>query len=86
MRCDLEYRDPQADPGVPWGPTPCPKDFLKIMQFSGNFKGRTLILSKFWAQGPSLESKLYWATPDQNPGSASDNTETTVGSEEFAFR
>ena len=31
----------------------------KIMQFSSNCKGKTPILSKFWAQGP----------PDQNPGS-----------------
>ncbi len=39
------------------------------MQFSGNFKGKTLILSKFWAQGPLLGVKLRWP-PDQNPGSA----------------
>ncbi len=31
---------------------PCPQDFFKIMQFSGNFKGRPPILSTFWAQGP----------------------------------
>ena len=30
----------------------CSQDFFKIMQFLGNFKGETLILSKFWAQGP----------------------------------
>ena len=28
------------------------------MQFSGNFKGKTPILSKFWAQAPPLGSKL----------------------------
>ncbi len=32
------------------GEGPCPQDFFfKIMQFSGNFKGKTPILSKFWA-------------------------------------
>ncbi len=31
------------------------------MQFSGNFKGKPPVLSIFWAQGPSLGSKLYWA-------------------------
>ncbi len=32
---------------------PCPPIFVvQIMQFSGNFKGKTPILSKFWAQGP----------------------------------
>ncbi len=41
---------PVADPGG-LGP-PCHQDFFKIMQFSGNFKGKTPILSKFWAQGP----------------------------------
>ena len=30
-----------ADPGGPWGlGPPCPQDFFKIMQFSGNFKGK----------------------------------------------
>ena len=29
----------------------CPKSFL-IVQFSGNFKGKPPILSKFWVQGP----------------------------------
>ena len=44
------------------GPSPYPQDFFKIMQFSGNFKGKTPILSKFWAQGPPpLGSKLRWA-------------------------
>ena len=31
-----------------------PQDFFKIMQFSGNFKGKIHILSTFWAQGPLL--------------------------------
>ncbi len=57
-----------------WGPDqppPLPPDFFfKIIQFSGNFNGKT-ILSNFWAQGPPpLGSKLRWAPPDQNPGSA----------------
>ncbi len=30
------------------------------MQFSGNLKGKTLILSNFWAQGPPLGSKIHW--------------------------
>ena len=37
----------------PWGPEPpcpCPQDFFKIMQFSGNCQGNPLILSKFCAQ------------------------------------
>ena len=38
------------------------------MQFSGIEK--TLILSKLWAQGPPLGSKLRWAHSDQNHGSA----------------
>ena len=33
----------------------CPQDFFKFMQFSGNFKGKPLILSKFW-----VHSKLHW--------------------------
>ncbi len=61
---------PVADPGGPGGPGPlCPKDFFKIMQFSGNFRGKTLILSKLWAQGP-LGVKTLLGPPDQNPGSA----------------
>ncbi len=35
------------------GGSPCPQGFLKIMQFSGNCKGKTRVLSNFWAQGPS---------------------------------
>ena len=40
---------------------PCPQDFFTIMQFSGNFKGNTPILSDIWAQATPLGSKLYWA-------------------------
>ncbi len=43
------------------GAPPCPQDFFLIMKFSGNFKGKTPILSIFWAQGPPLRSKLCWA-------------------------
>ncbi len=35
--------------GGPGGPGP--QDFFHIMQFSGSFKGKHPILSKFWAQG-----------------------------------
>ncbi len=38
-----------------------PRFFFKIMQFSGNFKGKPPILSKCWAQGPSLGSKQHRA-------------------------
>ncbi len=49
---------PAADPG---GPAPLPQDFFLNMQFSGNFKGKTPILSKLWAQAPPpLGSKLRW--------------------------
>ncbi len=37
------------------------------MQFSGNFKGKTPILSKFWVQGPPGVTTV--GPPDQNPGS-----------------
>ncbi len=47
-----------------------PQDFFKIMQFSGNFKGQSPILSKFWAQ-PPVGVKTPLGPPDQNPGSAS---------------
>ena len=39
------------------------------MQFSGNFKGKIPILSKFWAQGPPWGQNSA-GPPDQNPGSA----------------
>ncbi len=37
-----------------WGPAPCLQIFFffKIMQFSGNFKEKTPVLSKFWALAP----------------------------------
>ncbi len=41
----------------------------KIMQFSGNFKEKNPILSKFWAQDPPGVKTLL-GPPDQNPGSA----------------
>ena len=48
--------------GGSWGPGPLsPIYIFQIMQFSGNFKGQTPILSKFWAQGLPLGSKLGWA-------------------------
>ncbi len=47
-----------VDPG---GSPPCLQDFFKIMQFSGNFRGKTPILSKFWPQGPPWGQKLCWA-------------------------
>ena len=31
---------------------PLPSGFFQILQFTGNFKGKPPILSKFWAQGP----------------------------------
>ncbi len=60
-----------ADPGGPWGPTtpPCPQDFFKIMQFSGNFKGKPLFWTHFGLK-PPLEVKTQLGPPDQNPGSA----------------
>ncbi len=40
---------------------PCPQDFFsKIMQFSGNFKWKPPIMSKFWAQPPWPKS---WIRP-----------------------
>ena len=39
------------------------------MQFSGNFEGKNLILSTFWAQDP-LGSKIHWPHPDRSPRSA----------------
>ncbi len=64
-----------ADPGGPGGPgPPCPqKDFFKIMQFSGNCKGKPLFWANFWFRaslgvttplGPSLTKILdprLWA-------------------------
>ncbi len=44
--------------------------FVLIMQFSGNFKGKTPILSKCWAQDPPPWGQNSTGPPDQNPGSA----------------
>ena len=54
---------PLADPGGP-GP-PCPQNFSKIMQFSGNLKGKPLfrLRAPLWGQNST-------GPPDQNPGSA----------------
>ena len=57
--CNILLMPPVADPGGPVGPPPIPI-FFKIMHFSGCFKGKTPILSKFWAQGPPLGSKRHW--------------------------
>ncbi len=47
-----------------WGPgPPLPPRFLQLMQFSGNFKGKSPILSKFWAQGPPLGVKIPLGPP-----------------------
>ena len=56
----------------PGGPSPlCPQEFFKIMQFSGNFKGKPLNLSKFWTQGPPCPwGQDSAGPPDQNPESA----------------
>ncbi len=48
---------------------PCPQDFFKIMQFSGNFKGKTPIFSKFRDQAPFGVQTLL-GPPGQNPGFA----------------
>ncbi len=50
--------------GGAWGsgsPPSCPQDFFKIMQFAGNFKGKTPILSQVWAQVPPLGVKTLLA-------------------------
>ncbi len=51
-------------------PPPCPQDFFEIMQFSGNFKGKTPIFEQILGSAPPFRSKLRWALPDHNPGSA----------------
>ena len=58
-----------ADPGGPEGRPPLPPRFFLIMKFSGTFKGNTLFWAIFGLR-PPLGSKLHWAPPDQNPGSA----------------
>ncbi len=57
-RAHLIEMTPVVDPGG--AAPPFPQDFFQIMQFSCNFKGKTPIFSKFWAQGP-LGSKFHWA-------------------------
>ena len=65
--------------GGPGGLGPlAPQDFCKIMQFSGNFQGRTNILSKVWAQGPS-GVKTPLGPPDQNPGFTPDSELSVQG-------
>ncbi len=51
---------------------PCPQDFFKIIQFSGNFKEKKPYFEQMLGSGPPLGSKLRWGAPDQNPGSAPD--------------
>ena len=53
VSCPMSWRrrEPLSPQHGSRGP-PCPQDFLKIMQFLGNFKGKPPILSTFWAQGP----------------------------------
>ncbi len=47
---------------------------FKIMQFSGNVKGKTPILSKLWAQSPPPTGvKTLFGPPDKNPGSTPEN-------------
>ena len=70
-------RSAQRSSGSRGGRTPCPPPrFLQNVQFSGNFKGKTPILSKFWAQGPPLGVKIPLGPPDQNPGSAPERRES----------
>ena len=53
--CCIALADPGGGPGAR---PPCPQNFFKIMQFSGNFwenpqgKTKTSILSKYWDQPP----------------------------------
>ncbi len=50
----------------------CTQDFFKIMQFSGNFKGKPLFWANFGVRA-SLWGQNSAGTPlDQNPGSAPD--------------
>ncbi len=52
---------PVADPGGSGGPgPPCPQDFFKIMQFSGNSKGKPLFWANFGLSPPLLGSKINW--------------------------
>ncbi len=56
----------QEGPGLP----PCLQDFFKIMQFSDNFKGRTLYWANFGLRAAPLGVKTPLGLPDQNPGFA----------------
>ena len=59
-----------ADPGGPGGPGPlAPKVFFKIMQFSGNFKGKKPYFEQILGSGPPPGVKTL-LPPHQNPGSA----------------
>ncbi len=50
-----------ADSGGPGGPgSPCPQNLVKIMQFSGNFKGNPIFWANFGLRAP-VGSKLRWA-------------------------
>ena len=66
QRCQMEthMRHSRGSRGALWAWPPCPQDFFKIMQFSGNFKGKSPIFSKFWAQGPPLGVKTPLGLPD----------------------
>ena len=44
----MSHRQIQKEAQAPLAP----KIFFKIIQFSGNFEGKSPILSRFWAQGP----------------------------------
>ncbi len=59
---------PLSDPGGAPAPL-APKISKKIMQFSGNFKGKNPFFEQILGSGPPLGSKLCWAPADQNPGS-----------------
>ncbi len=48
---------------------PCPQDFFRIMQLSGNFKGKRLYWADFGLRAP-LGAETPLGPPDQNPGSA----------------
>ncbi len=61
--------DSLVDPGGPGGLGPLAPKIFKIMLFLGNFKGKTPVVSKFWAHGP-VGVKTLLGFPDQIPGSA----------------
>ncbi len=53
QNCSHLYMCPKHFP-FPGSPGHAPKICFQITQFSGNFEGKTPILSTFWAQGPHL--------------------------------